>query len=192
MSRVPAIASDATFASRVFTKGVRGAIDSLVQASLVELFAAYGVAVAPLPRSLAARPPALPNVSACVSLLVHGDSTRPGRLTLSLPDVVLELMRGVDTSSLKEDWARELCNQLMGRLKNRLLHFSVRIDGGALSTIDSQTLARQLASAPSARVYAVRTLRGEVVVTLQGMPEERELVYVGAGPSANEGDAIWF
>jgi hypothetical protein len=192
MSKVPAIALDSTFASRVWTKGVRGAIDSLVQASLVELFAAYGVAVAPLPRTLAERAPRLPNISAAASLLVRGSSTRPGRLTLSLPDAVLELMRGVDTSSLKEDWARELCNQLMGRLKNRLLHFSVRIDGGALTTIDSQTLARQLQSTPTARVYAVRTLRGEIVVTLQGMPEERELVYVGAGPSANEGDAIWF
>ena len=192
MSRAPAIVIDSSFASRVFTKGVRGAIDSLVQASLVELFAAYGVAVAPLPRTLAERVPRLPNVSAAASLLVQGSSTRPGRLTLSMPDVVLELMRGVDASSLKEDWARELCNQLMGRLKNRLLHFSVRIAAGALATIDSQALARQLASAPSARVYTVRTLRGEVVVTLQGMPEERELVYVGAGPSANEGDAIWF
>ena len=189
MSRFPTIAADSS-GSRIWLKGARGAIDALVQATLVDLFAAYGVAVAPLPRCTAPRAPKLPELSAAAALVIRRGG--PGRLTLSLPGAVLELMKHSDTVTLKEDWTRELCNQLAGRLKNRLLHFSVHIDVGALASLESSTLARQLLSLASARVYAVRTLRGEVVVTLQGMPEERELVYVGAGPSVNEGEAIWF
>lgn len=172
--------------------GARSAIDSLVQAALVELFAAYGVAVAPLPRSSAERAPTLPDISTAAALTIEAGARRQGRLTLSLPTAVLQLMKGVNDTGLKEDWARELCNQLTGRLKNRLLPFSVRLHVGALSLVESATLSRQLPSQRETRVYAVRTLRGEIVVTLQGLPDERDLVYVGTVNAANEGDAIWF
>jgi hypothetical protein len=192
MSRTPLIAAGSLALSSPPAASVRGVIDSLVQGSLVDLFTAYGVAVAPLPRISGERAPALPDVSAVAELRLRGTRQGTGRVTLSLPSSVLELMRATDEKTLKEDWARELCNQLAGRLKNRMLPFSLRFDVGLLSSADSQAVARQLQASPGTRVYAVRTLRGAIVATLAGMPDERELVYVGAAPTASEGEAIWF
>lgn len=170
--------------------GVRGAIDALAQGALVDLFHAYGVAVAPLPRIAAGRMPRLPELSAAISFTRPGGAA--GRLTLSAPVAVLDLTRSGAASSQRLDWIRELTNQLMGRIKNRLLHFSARVEVGPLVLVDSKQLALQLERAPSARVYSGRTLRGELIVTLDGMPEESELTYVGAGTQPSEGDLILF
>lgn len=177
--------------SKLAPSASRGAIDSLVQGSLVELFAAHQVAVAPLPRSSALRVPALPDVSVAVAFSYGAGSEQAGRLTLSIPSAVLEQMRGQDGATVKFDWARELGNQLMGRIKNRLLPFDLRLTIGALTVLDSTALERQLQTGGSVRIYTARSLRGNVVVTLQGLPEEYKLVYVGAAPAA-EGSLIWF
>ena len=169
--------------------GVRGAIDALVLGALVDLFQAYGVAMAPLPRIAVARAPALPELSATIAFSRVGAA--PGRLSLSAPAAVLDLTRAV-AATQRADWIRELTNQLMGRIKNRLLHFSARVEVGQLLVVDSKQLGLQLERAQHARVYAGRTLRGEVVVTLDGMPEESELSYVGAGAQPAEGDMLLF
>lgn len=169
---------------------VRGAIDALVQGALVDLFQAYDVAIAPLPRSSLARLPAIPEVSAGIAFTRARAPS--GRLTLSLPAAVLELTRWGNGGNLKTDWARELANQLMGRVKNRLLPFNVRVDVGQLFSLDSKLLITQLQRASSTRVYAGRTLRGEVVVTLDGMPDEAELTYVGAAVVPAEGEMLLF
>jgi hypothetical protein len=170
--------------------GVRGAIDAMVLGSLVDLFQAYGVALAPLPRVALARAPALPELSATIAFSRAGAA--PGRLSLSTPSAVLDLTRGGAAVTQRMDWIRELTNQLLGRIKNRLLHFSVTIEFGTLSVVDSKQLAMQLERALSARVYAARTLRGEVVVILDGMPEESELSYVGPGTQPVEGELLLF
>ncbi len=77
MARRPTASPGAAAASRFAANGVRGAIDSLVQGSLVELFDAYNVAVAPMPRSSGDRLVVVPEVTAAVSL------------TLQLPTAVL-------------------------------------------------------------------------------------------------------
>ena len=169
----------------------RGTVDSLVQASLVDLFQAYDIAVAPMPRSARERPPALPDVSSMIGFST--DSRRSGRLTLSLPSAVLALMKSDLQGGLRQaDWARELSNQLMGRIKNRLLQFSVRLQAGLPSNVDSKILESQLQGSSSVRAYAGRTLRGEVVATLEGMPSDVELKYVGPGRVATEGETIFF
>jgi hypothetical protein len=169
---------------------MRGALDALVQGSLVELFGAYDVAAAPLPRAVGLGA-TIPDMSVAVAFHRSGSRERTGSLTLSLPSALLDAMRSSETKSVKTDWARELTNQLMGRIKNRLLSFSVRIEVGGLTTVDSKTLERQVQTTPSVRVYRARTLRGDVVATLSGLPEERELVFVGA-PVTTEGTLILF
>jgi hypothetical protein len=191
MTRAAAHTIDAAGASMFATPGTRGAIDSLVQGSLVELFAAHQVAVAPLPRSSALRVPSLPDVSVAVAFSYGARAEQAGRLTLSIPSAVLEQMRGPDGTAVKLDWARELGNQLMGRIKNRLLPFDLRLTIGALAALDSPALERQLHNGGNVRIYTARSLRGNVVVTLQGLPEEYKLVYVGAPPAA-EGSLIFF
>jgi hypothetical protein len=191
MSRYSATASDQAPQSSVAPSGVRGAIDSLVQSALVDLFAAYEVAVAPLPRLHQQRLPPVPEVSAAVNFTLRGRFGPPGRVTLSLPNPLLDVMMKND-GSLKSDWTRELASQLIGRVKNRLLQFSVRIEVGVSSSIDSKALSSHLSQGGSARVYAGRTLRGEILVTLEGMPDESQLTYVGPVNVASEGSAILF
>jgi len=171
-------------------KAPRGAIDSLIQASLVELFQAYDIAVAPMPKSARHNQISLPDVSAMIGF--SSDSRRPGRLTLSIPSGVLGLMKGDVQGFRQGDWARELANQLMGRIKNRMLQFSVRLQTGLPSNLESKLLESQLHSSSTMRSYAGRTLRGEVVVTVEGMPNESELTYVGPGRIASEGETILF
>jgi hypothetical protein len=171
--------------------GIRGAIDALVQSALVELFAAYDVAVAPLPRYRhQPRQPVVPEVSAAATFMLRGRFGPPGRLTLSLPSALLESMN--TSGTLKGDWTRELASQLMGRIKNRLLQFSVRIEVGVSSMLDSKALTSHLGQARAVRIYSCRTLRGELLVSLEGMPDESQLVYVGPVNVASEGTGILF
>lgn len=162
-------------------------IDSLVQASLVDLFNAYGVAFAPLPR---------PSISASISLEIsvaaafRGAGGTSGRLTLSLPGALLEHMRSAEATSVRMDWARELANQLLGRIKNRLLPFGVRLDIGLLTLLDSKQLQHQLQDPSALRMYVGRTLRGLVFVTAQGLPEDSTLAYGGAA-GVPEGSMLW-
>ena len=167
---------------------LRGVIDGLVQGSLVELLGAYGVAVAPLLRAALDRAPRVPDV--CAGAPFSSGAGKPGRVTLALPTEVVELMKGA--TGLKADWARELANQLAGRIKNRLLQFGVRLEVGAPTIVDHNVLARQIASSAEMRVYGGRTLRGLVLVTLEGLPPESELHYVGRTNGASEGDTIIF
>jgi hypothetical protein len=164
--------------------GVRVSIDSLVQASLVELFNAYGVAFAPLPRS--PKPPPLPDVSVAAAFRSGGSN---GRVTLSLPADLLEQMKGAEANAVRLDWARELANQLLGRIKNRLLPFGIRLDIGALTVVEQKLLERQLQESPG-RMYLGRTLRGPVLATLHGLPQDSALSYVG-GVAAVEGAMLW-
>lgn len=188
MSRFSPTASElAPQASRL-----RGAIDSLVQSALVELFSAYQVAVAPLPRLSQHRVPALPEVSAAVSFTLRGRFGPPGRLTLSLPSTLLDVMVKGGGSALKNDWTRELANQLIGRIKNRLLQFSAVIVVGSSSSLDSKALQSHLSQVSSARVYVGRTRHGEILVTLEGMPDESQLSYVGPVDVVSEGTTILF
>ena len=167
--------------------GVRVAVDSIVQATLVELFNAYGVAFAPLPRSSAPLSP-VPEVSVAAAFR-HG-SGAVGRLTLSLPSALLEHMKSGEPTSVRLDWARELANQLTGRIKNRFLPLGVRLEVGLLSLLETNLLQHQLKDAVALRVYLGRTLRGPVLVTIHGLPQDSSLSYVG-GVSATEGSLLW-
>lgn len=169
--------------------GVGGSIDALVLGALVDLFEAYGVAVAPSPPVAELQPPQVPELSAGIVFSRPGAAS--GYLTLSAPDSLVRLTRGGVSADLRADWVRELANQLMGRIKNRLLHFGARVELGAPVTVDGEQVALQLRSS-STGVYVGRAPQGEVVVTLQGMPEESELSYVGAGSQASEGDVLLF
>lgn len=193
MSRFSSSPAAVGGASRATASAARGAIDPLVQGSLVELFAAHQVAVAPLPRSPAQLRGTVPEVSVTVAFSQTIGGEASGLLTLSMSSALLELMltRNAQDTSVKLDWARELASQLGGRIKNRFLPFGVRLGIGKLALVDSKQLEKALQTASNVRVYTCRTLRGDVLATLQGMPEEHTLTYVGA-PPATEGSVIWF
>jgi hypothetical protein len=166
----------------------RVAIDSLVQACLVDLFNAYEVAFAPLPNwSLASAP--VPDAS--VSETFRTEDGGSGRLTLSLPTELLEHMKGAESTSVRMDWARELANQLVGRIKNRLLAFGVRLELGLPTVIETRMLEHQLQDLSGLRVYTGRTRQGLVLITIHGLPADHLLSYVGATANASEGAMLW-
>ncbi len=176
--------------------GLRGIVDALLQGSLVELFQAYGVAVAPLPRGGRGEPQRYPDVSAVVSFTSARDgkcANASGKLSLSVPTEVFDVMqRDVPHHGRHADWVRELANQLMGRFKNRLLPYGARLQAGVPTSIGRETLEAQLERAPTLRVYRARTRRGDVVATLDGTLEESELSYVGGAKELAEGELILF
>jgi hypothetical protein len=169
------------------TSGTRVSVDLIVHASLVDLFNAYGVAVAPLPRSSITAAVVL-DVSVAAAFRNAGGGA--GRITLSLPSALLEHMKSAESNSIRTDWARELSSQLLGRIKNRLLPFGVRLEVGLMTLLDPKVLQSQLEGPSAPRLYVGRTLRGPVVVTVQGLPADSTLTYVGAG-AATEGTLLW-
>lgn len=106
-------------------------------------------------------------------------------------EVFVLLSAEPDGGAPRDEWARELTNQLMGRIKNRLLQFGATLQIGLPSTADSNAES-QLERSSTLRVYTGRTLRGNVLLTLEGMPDESDLSYVGPEGLALEGDAILF
>lgn len=177
--------------------GLRGTVDALLQGALVDLFQAYGVALAPLPRDTYGEPNQYPDLSALIGFTCAGNgSSASGKLSLSVPSPLFDIMRG-DSAHLGRaaDWMRELANQLMGRFKNRLLPYGTTLQAGLPGSIGREALEAQLTRATNLRVYRARTLRGEVVATLDGTLRDAELCYVGqpneAKPAA-EGELILF
>jgi hypothetical protein len=169
-------------------------LDNLMQGALVDLFEAYGVALAPLPRA-GAEAPRSTHLSAAIAFSSAREQTGPvvsGRLTMALPPEVLELMKHGATHGLRHaDWTRELVNQLMGRIKNRLLAFGVHLQAGLPVSVGRELLDTQLERGSGLRVYRGRTLRGDIVATLEGTLKDSELVFRGH-PTVSEGDLIIF
>src|SRR5688572_22999604 len=133
----------------------RGAIDSIVQGALVELFSAYAIALAPLPRLAKEMVTEIPAVSVNLGFKCE-PRMEAGRLTLSLPNALLEYMKEGETASIKVDWAREVANQLLGRIKNRLLPFGLRLQIGVSTLLDARQLHERLQGPLEVRVYAGR------------------------------------
>jgi hypothetical protein len=174
--------------------GIRGAVDALVQGALVELFQAYGVALAPMPRSSLRDNVRFHDVTANIGFFRNtpGYSRRSGRLTISMPSSVFELVKDDQIRIARpDDWARELVNQLMGRIKNRLLPFGATLHIGLPASI-SPNAEEKPEHSSTLRVYTGRTIRGDVMLTLAGMPDESELSYVGPDGLVLEGDIILF
>jgi hypothetical protein len=176
--------------------GMRGIIDALLQGSLVDLFQAYGVAIAPLPRDVRAESERYPELSAVIGFNAARDgkcASASGRLSLSMPPEVMDAMQASRALQGRHaDWSRELVNQLMGRFKNRLLPYGAKLQAGLPSSIGRDALEAQLARAASRRIYRARTLRGEIVATLDGSLNEAELSYTGPTTAPVEGEMILF
>ena len=175
----------------------RGLMDTIVQGALVELFQSCGVAVAPQPRGrLDLSQLKIPEVSAAISFTLAQSvkaTPCPGRLTLSLPEALFTIMKAESMRRPQQlDWARELTNQLAARIKHRLLPFGAAMQPLLPSLITRDTLEGQRARFASMRIYLGRTLRGDVLVTLDGMIDESRLVYSGPAEIGNAGDVIIF
>ena len=156
----------------------------------MELFHALGVAVAPIARSWTASSPR--EHFDVVGTCTFSDPKANGTLVLSMDEnVYLLFPEPALTSHARQDMLKELTNQLIGRIKNRLLQFQLTLRTGLPSVVRKQMLDRQFASTPFA-AYVFRTLRGEVVMTVHGLIDEAALNYASRVEVAKEGDFIEF
>jgi hypothetical protein len=165
----------------------RGILDTIVQSSVVGLMHAHGVAVAPVPPQRAASPGPVVDLTGVVKLEGKGLS---GTLSLAIPSEVLGLMK----QPIREprDLIRELTNQLIGRVKNRLLQFQLTLQTALPQVLDKEQVAQRRSRSAMFAVYYFRTIRGELVVTLEGTFDGGALSYSGAIQLPSEGDVILF
>jgi hypothetical protein len=170
----------------------RPLLDALVQSSTVELFQSRGIAVAPLP--LSAVSPSQVSYFTLAGVVVLSSTKASGSLSLSWADPVYSLFTPpIAASSLgARDLLRELTNQLSGRVKNRLLNFTLLLSIGVPTVLSGQALERQRQKPQTETVYLFRTLRGAIVVTLDLSIDGDALSYSGANRVAKEGDFIAF
>lgn len=172
-------------------------MDTIVQGAIVDLFQSCGVAVAPQPRGrLDVTTLQIPEISASINFtLAQSQTATPGmgRLTLSLPEPLFTIMRAETTRRPQPfDWVRELTNQLAARIKHRLLPFCAAMQPLLPSVLTRDALEGQRSRFPNMRLYIGRTLRGDVLVTLDGNIDESKLVYTGPVDLAGAGDVIVF
>lgn len=163
-----------------------------MQSSAVELFQSRGIAVAPLPSSVGN-----PHQGAYFGLAAVVSLTSPkasGSLTLSWADPVFSLFTPpVPAASLgARDLMRELTNQLAGRVKNRLLNFTLMLTIGVPTVLSGPALERQRPRRDTEVVFMFRTLRGAIVVTLDLSIDGDALSYSSTNRVAKEGDFIVF
>jgi len=90
------------------------------------------------------------------------------------------------------DFVRELTNQLMGRVKSRLIPFQVLLDIGLPTLVNADLLKRKLDDSATARLFVFRTLRGDVIAGIDGNLDQLQLTYSGKGEHGSEGDVILF
>jgi hypothetical protein len=169
----------------------RQVLDVILQSCTVELFHALGVALAPVARAWTASAPRehFELVGACA----FSDPKANGTLVLSLEDSVYALFpHPALTSRAKQDFLRELTNQLIGRIKNRLLQFSLTLRTGLPSVVRKQMIDQQFGAATPFAAYVFRTLRGEIVMTVHGLIDESALNYATRIEVPKEGDFIEF
>lgn len=168
-----------------------GTIDTIIQGAVVDLFHSLGIAAAPLAPATLTAPRELPDLSAFVQFHATAGS---GVLCLGCPLAVVSLAEQATRSVLgKEDWIRELMNQLMGRVKKRFLQFGVSLNASLPAPASKQFMDRHGSHVSKhSKSYAFRTIRGSALVILDGQIDERQFAYCGAVQLRDEGDIILF
>lgn len=164
----------------------RKPFDMIVQSSTVELFQFYGVALAPSQVAVGKN-----RHHDIVGSVTFGGPSLSGVLGLSLPGEILAVLAGEPSGAhALADLTRELTNQLMGRIKNRLARYGVALRAGLSSVADARM--RKGPPGCSEILYVFRALRGEVLVTLTGDLERVALVYKAAPSIPEAGEVILF
>jgi hypothetical protein len=164
-------------------------LKTIIQSTTVELFQAYALAVAPISGEVSA--PKFDNYVGGV-----GGLYGPGlsaTLSLLVPKDVYTLIK-VEGLRLYNvlDWTRELTNQLLGRVKNRLSKYQPNIRTDLPNAAEGKGLEIRQAKVKPFLTVAFRTIRGEIWVVLAGSIDYTKLEYSGSIGVASEGEVILF
>ncbi|HLV20854.1 MAG TPA: hypothetical protein VKZ49_08225 [Polyangiaceae bacterium] len=161
-----------------------------MQSCAVGLFHAHQIALAPVyDRSL--RPP---QTTARMAGSIRFNAPKfSGTLELSLSETTLSRINGDGGHLAARDLVRELTNQLMGRVKNRLLQFQLELSLGVpTSAVLGSAVERPVPAGKTRHVYSFRTREDLIYVTLEGSFELSGLVFSPERVAADEGDVILF
>jgi hypothetical protein len=171
----------------------RAIVRLIVQRSVIELFAAYNVTVAPVPTLEGASSPVGRPVDHLVGMAsLHGGKRR-GLVTMSTsPAMLVRTGQIADDMRAQLDWMRELTNQLAGRIKNKFARYGFVLDGGMPAAVSSTARDRNLAIHRADLVLLFRTLRDQVLCTLSGGFDDTGLALQGEPVVADEGEMILF
>jgi hypothetical protein len=166
----------------------RTAVDSILHSSAVELFHAEGVAVAPLrPTAVGAQQ----RFYEWVGVVAFDAPNLSGTLCVSVPRAVwLARSTGVGAptdSAALADWSRELANQLIGRIKTRLIKFQVELRPRPPTALSGAVLEPNRRRTASELLYRFRALRGDVLVVVDAPLERSILAYSGGSEVTREG-----
>lgn len=165
-------------------------VETAVQASVVDLFRGLGVAVAPMPPASGRLPAQTPDLAAITQFTSPAAS---GILCLGCAMSVVQLAKGsASTEFAKEDWIREVVNQLMGGVKKRFLQFGVCLEVSLPVLATAKLIEQHTTGSPASKVFPFRTMRGDIVVILDATIDDRSFEYCGAVQLREEGEIILF
>lgn len=166
-----------------------GPLDDLVFDCCRELFAAYELAVEPRDRE---HFPATENLAMC-GVMGFGGKQMRGALVLATTKEPLELTNPGHVDS-QRDWVCELANQLMGRVKNRLLAFDTEIHLATPAGLSGENLCPSPRTLRAPQVFAAAN--GFVCVWIDcEFAKDFELPPIAADTASvamNEGETLIF
>jgi CheY-specific phosphatase CheX len=166
------------------------AVDIIIQSSTVELLQCYDLAVAPRGRKEIRG--YVPD-SDVVGVIAFEGPKIVGNLTLSIPVNVYNLPSVQRSkSTTRADWTRELTNQIMGRIKNRLLQFQVKLRTHVPAVLSGAALERHRLRTETAVLYSFGALRGEISVTVDASLTRAVLEYSNSSMLVGEGELVLF
>ena len=161
-------------------------LDILVQGATVDFFRSYGLAVAPMPKRRGNTGAGGPGD--LVGSIRFAGSGATGALWLVMSPELIQQTRAFELPTFQAvDWTRELVNQLMGRLKNRLLRYQVLVQ----AELATASLRAGRVVFDQGDVYPFRTLRGEMAVVLASSLDRAHFAYATM-ELGSEGDLMLF
>jgi hypothetical protein len=172
--------------------GQLGTFETLIQSSAVGLFHAYGVAAAPLIPVATRFEDFRPHYP--VAVIPFRSQGMDAALILSVPQgVCAELKLDGARPHTHRDVVRELANQAMGRIKNRLTQYQVTLQCGLPTSVDRardlELLAPQRGPLTS---FGFRTVHQNILLAIKGTVDPSCLVYASATRLNGEGAILVF
>lgn len=168
----------------------RTILATIVQSSVVELFRGQNITVAPRPRGQI--PAKLDDTFVGASIGFTSAPISGTLLLLVSRSLFLSANPAQPTAAKSVELTRELSNQLLGRIKNRLLTYRIILQMGLPVAVASNARNLGRGDSPEFLEYGFQSLRGEVYVSLRGRMDFTAVAYSGALEAANEGDVILF
>lgn len=183
---------------------VENVLDSITSRACVDVFAARRLLLRELPGAPESVMPADQNETMVAAVVGFTGLDMRGSLVLKTAFDVIAAARpavlshnGVSTNSWSDwvmvrDWAGELCNQTLGRIKNNLRSYGVIVEIGLPTVFSGRAISFAKPKSGSARSFTYEALGRRVWLCLDATFSTDFMLMNAADESAKEGDVILF